>query len=183
MKVLYRLLVAINLVLFLFSIIVGITLGAIRRPAFEIYGLHFKLALGATVMTLFIHSLVMIYFIVTHKAVKEGLDLRDLTDNDYRKRMRQLKMETIPWTTLGMLIMIGAAIIGAAVDTDHLPRWTHSTTAILAIAVNIYLFWMTYEKLDVNTKLLHEANDEMLEHDDRQEQEQNGSEPDGNDED
>ncbi len=170
MKVLYRLLVAVNLVLFAFSIVVGIVLGAMEPSPLGLYGLHFKLSLGASVMTLFIHSIVMIYFIVTHKAVKEGLDLRDLTENDYRPRMRELKMETIPWTTLGMLIMIGATIVGGAVDTDHLPRWTHSTSAILAIGINVYLFWMTYEKLIVNTKLLHEANDEMLEYDDRQDQ-------------
>ncbi len=166
MKVLYRLLAVINVVLFLFSIGVGILLGVQDPSSISLYALHFKLSLGASVMTLFIHSMVMIYFIVTHKAVKEGLDLRNLTDNDYRRRMRQLKMETIPWTTLGMLIMIGATIMGAAVDTGNLPRWTHSTSVLFAIAVNVYLFLMTYEKLEENTALLHEANDLMLVHDD-----------------
>lgn len=169
MKVLHRFLAVVNVVLYLFAILLGIALG-LYPSARAVYSLHFKLSLGGAVMTLFIHSIVMIYFIVTHKAVKEGLDQRDQDGTEFRKRMRELKMETIPWTTMGMLIIIGATIVGAAVDTGHLPRWSHSTSALVAIAVNVYLFWLSYEKLDINTELMHEANEFLLEHDARQAQ-------------
>lgn len=168
MKVIYRFLVAVNVVLYLFAIIVGIVLGQQQGFVQSLYSLHFQLSLGAAVLTLFIHSLLMIYFIVTHKAVKEGLDDRGISGTEFRDRMRELKMETIPWTTMGMLMIIGATIVGAAVDTGHLPRWSHSSSVLFAIFVNLYLFWLSHEKLTINTDLMHEANQLLLEYDDRE---------------
>jgi len=170
MKILFRITALFNVVAYVLATGSGLGLAWVEHYAYELalYSLHFKLALLAAVATLFIHSIVMIYLIVTHKAVKEGLKNRNLAGEAYHQRMRSLKMDTIPWTTTGMLVMIGATIVGAAVDTEHLPRWMHSTTILAAMAFNVYLFYFTYEKLDENTDLLHQANDELLTHDDQQ---------------
>ncbi len=167
MKVLFRLLALINVLVYLLATGSGIALGLAETPGFQFsfYSLHFKLALLAAILTLFIHSIVMIYLIVTHKAVKEGLEERDLTGETFHKRMRALKMETLPWTTTGMLVMIGATILGAATDTHHLPQWTHTPTMVVAMGLNIYLFFFTYDKLNENTDLLQEANQTLLAHD------------------
>ncbi len=171
MKVVFRVLALVTVLVYLMATGSGILLRLTESVDYSlaVYSLHFRLALLAAVGTLFLHSIVMIYFIVTHKAVKEGFKNRDLAGEAYHRRMRALKMDTLPWTTTGMLIMIVATIMGAATDTGRLPAWTHTPAVLAAMGLNVYLFVFAYRKLRENIDLLHEANEDLLEHDEAEE--------------
>ncbi len=129
---------------------------------------HFKMGLLATVLGLFVHALMFIYFISSHKAIKEALKKRDLDGEEgYIQETRDLKMETMPWATLGMLLLIGTTLLGGAADVGDLPNWTHWASTPVTIGVNLYLYWFEWQKINENVDLIHRVDATLNEHDDR----------------
>lgn len=176
MRYLFLFLVGANIVSYLFSFLIGLLprlpLSTLQFTSFEHNYYHIIVGFLATVMTLMIHCVWMIYLILSHKAVKEQLDVMELEAVDFRNRMRAVKMETLPLATLGMIFFISAALAGGGVDTELWPSWIHWSLILGAVGFNLYLFHLEYQYLEKNIQITNEAVDFIIEHREEKEDEE-----------
>src|SRR5262245_62814321 len=80
----------------------------------DIYLLHFVLGLTTALTTLFVHCLVLTYFLGTGRWVKEVCIAYSLPDGNWPKMTRDIKRRNTPRVILAMLITIAAAAAGMA---------------------------------------------------------------------
>jgi hypothetical protein len=110
---------------------------------------HWLSGVAAAIAVLLANSIVVTYFIGTNRWCKEVVDAYSL-DRAYVAESTALKRRAFPWALLGMLSVIGVALLGGLADPRisiareiDWPTW-HFFAALLAIgliAVAFYVQW------------------------------------------
>jgi len=110
---------------------------------------HWLSGVAAAIAVLFANSIVVTYFIGTNRWCKEVVDAYSL-DLAYVGQSTALKRRAFPWALLGILLVIGVAVLGGLADprisVGHdidWPTW-HFLAALAtigAIAVAFYIQW------------------------------------------
>ena len=111
----------LSLGLFLASIILRLWIGDLYdtsdnelfEAAFRARGVHMLTGTATALAVVFLHSVVVTYFIGTSRWCKEvtetyGLDPKSLAHSTWLKR------KTFPWCVVGMLTVVGVGALGAA---------------------------------------------------------------------
>jgi hypothetical protein len=114
--------------------------------------LHVMLALFASLLVLFGHSMTMFYFIGTGVRMKE-LVAEHRIEEDLITPTRRFKQRVFPWATLAMALTMVAFILGGGVDTGNLPSWIHLILALLAIGVNFVALQHEISGIHANVRL------------------------------
>ena len=100
---------------------------------------HVGYAIPTVLIALFSQSMVIFFFIGTGKLVKgEIADFRDEERLRVLAALRRLKARTSPPATFALASAIGVFVLGGAVHTAALPRWTHLAAAVAALLIH---FW------------------------------------------
>jgi hypothetical protein len=113
----------LSLGLFLAAGVLGLAIGDLYQqadqPAFkaavETRGVHMLTGVAAALAVVFVHSIVITYFVGTSRWCKEVTETY-LLDSSALVRSNQLKRRTFPWSVLGMLTVVGVVALGAASD-------------------------------------------------------------------
>jgi hypothetical protein len=156
------LLVAVNL-------IVGLTLGDIRRPDPDVQHwatVHRLGGVAAALAVVLVNCIVVTYFIGTSRWAKEVVEAYQL-DPEFARRSTALKRRTFPWATLAMLAIVGVISLGGAADPStnrpDTALWTtpHLIGAIAGMAFVAWVFVVEWNNIDRNHAVIDEIMAEV----------------------
>jgi hypothetical protein len=153
---LFSILAPLNAALLLAALISGVISwwqGGSERDA-EVYLLHFVLGLTTALTTLFVHCLVLTYFLGTGRWVKEVCLVYGLPDQHLPRQTRDIKRRNTPRVILAMLVTIAAAASGTAAQQRAWPGWVHLALVLATLAVNLHVFFVEYGNMRLNGQIL-----------------------------
>jgi hypothetical protein len=141
---------------------VGIGLvGLLTTAYFGLQGLdvsrHILYGIFSTLVTLLAHSMMMFYLIGKGKAVKDAMAEGHLTGDHYQ-RIAAIRKPVFSMGTFAMGATIGAALLGASVDTGMLPPVVHGMLAYGAIACNLAAIKVEIDALRQSSRVVDEVN-------------------------
>lgn len=125
----------LTLGLFIAAAVLGLAIGDLYdqadqsafQTAFKTRGIHMLAGTAAALAVVFVHSIVITYFVGTSRWCKEVTETY-LLDPAALVHSNQLKRRTFPWCVLGMLTVVGVIALGAASD----PGTGRANTASMA---------------------------------------------------
>jgi hypothetical protein len=153
---LFRIIAIINSVLLIASFASGVFswLYEASQQNTDVYLVHFVLGLTTALTTLFVHCLVLTYFLGTGRWVKEVCTAYGLPDGNWPKMTRDIKRRNTPRVILAMLVTIVAAAAGMAAQQQAWPGWIHLTLAGTTMLLNLYVFWVELDNMQLNGRIL-----------------------------
>ena len=153
MKRIFAGLAIFNILLFLIVIALGFGV-LLDRPRY--FTIHFLCGLFTTLYSTFVQSLVFIYFLGTGKWIKDAVAGRP-GEAPIVARAKKLKAMSFGVATYSALLIVAAAILGAAADVGFVPGWVHGLTSVSAIALNVYSYFPESKAIGMNLQLLDDA--------------------------
>lgn len=150
-------LTAFNLLALLTTFVVGWVSFALKsreNPDDSTYLLHVFFGLLSSTTTLGVHCLIFIYFLGTGRWVKEVALAYKIPDDPLPKLTRTLKRRTFPPALFAMLIVVATSAAGAGADTRVWPWQVHATLAVLALAINVWAFFVEYRAVAINAGVI-----------------------------
>ena len=118
---------------------------------------HVTLAVFATMITLFSHSMAMFYLIGKGKAVREAVAEGGLSGTF----VAEISSVRRPVFSIGMLavaLTIVAAVIGGGVDTGVLPSGFHALLGYSAVVANVAALRAEVVALSTIARVVDEVN-------------------------
>jgi hypothetical protein len=134
----------------------GILSSAELADANRVFFRHFSAGVITGVLTLLVHSIVMVYFIGTGRWIREAVERYDLSGS-WNTQARKLKARTFPFALLSMLLMILAATLGAAADVGKVPSWWHLGAVSVAFLFNLGTYYREYRAVIQNVAILNDV--------------------------
>jgi hypothetical protein len=122
---------------------------------------HVILALTATTLALFAHTMTMFYFIGTGKKIKEFVSTWDeRTQQEIRQKIIQMKRKIFPGMTLVCLLLMAAFILGGAYDARVISKPVHFWVSTAALVYHVHVVLRETFYLFKNVDLISEVNHE-----------------------
>ena len=119
---------------------------------------HIGWALGTAIYLMVLHGVVITYFMGTGFAVKEAVEEHGVSE-EFLARARAFKMRVFPVTTLAIFLVVLSIILGTAAFTSRTGEaGIHRTLAYLALFLNLGVFYLQFQAIWENGKLLEEIN-------------------------
>lgn len=153
MKRIFLGLAAFNILLF--AILTGLGFGILADRG-QYFTLHFLFGLFTTLYSTFVQSLIFVYFLGTGKWIKDAVAGRP-GEAEIVARTKKLKAMSFGYATYSALMIVAAAILGAAADTGFVPGWVHGAASALAIGLNIVSYFPESKAIGLNLQLLDDA--------------------------
>jgi hypothetical protein len=158
-------LAALSIGLFLASLILGLAIGNLydnpTDATLRTRGIHMLTGTAAALAVVFVHSIVVTYFIGTSRWCKEVTETYRLDPTPLR-RSAQLKRRTFPWCVLGMLTVVGVGALGAASDpgtgrpgTADMADW-HLMAAFAGLAFIAWTYFQAWLNIAENQLVIQE---------------------------
>jgi disulfide bond formation protein DsbB len=154
MPVIFIGLVFWNVVLFAITIWLGVT----HRSA---HWQHQAMGVLTGIYTCLTHSIVLMHFMGSGKAIKEAVETHGLPNDPqtgYVRRTRRFKGRTSGLATLSCILIIAVVWLGGAKDVGMLKGMTHAWFAYFVVAFNLYSFWVEYSVIKENTEMIREID-------------------------
>jgi hypothetical protein len=143
-----------NIVLFGVTIWLGVT----HHTA---HWLHEAMGVLTGIYTCLTHSIVLMHFMGSGKAIKEAVETHSLPNDPstgYVRRTRKFKGRTSGLATLGCLLTIAVVWLGGAKDVGMLKGMAHAWVAYAVVAFNLYAFRVEYLVIRENTDMIREID-------------------------
>jgi hypothetical protein len=123
--------------------------------------MHLLVALGASLLILMMHAIVLTYFMGTGRWIEETATAYKLGD-EYRRKNIRLKYRVIPAMVACMALVIITGAAGAMSDpiargTASVASTIHFTLATLLVLGNLYTSWAEYQAIVRNGALVNAA--------------------------
>jgi len=129
----------------------------VHNPSDQTFWYHFLFSLSAAILTLLVHCLIFTYFLGTGRWVKEVKIAYKLPDEPLPKLTRDLKRRVFPPALFAMLAAAFTGAAGAAAQVEF-SRWElHAALATLTLLVNFWAFWIEYDCLRINVRVLRDV--------------------------
>src|SRR5262245_45223124 len=90
---------------------------------------HILMALIATALSVFSHSMTMMYFTATGRMIREAVEQGNL-DTRYVAETKQYRGKIFRYATLAMVVVMTHTILGGGAHTKVFPLWVHHILAI-----------------------------------------------------
>jgi len=107
---------------------------------------------------MFTQTLIMFYFIITGKKIKEYIQ-DNKCDIDLYRGVIKMKMQLFPHITVNMIIVAVQFILGGAVHSGSFPGWAHGLIFDIALLHFMWVIVIQHNCFKQNTELvitLHE---------------------------
>jgi hypothetical protein len=158
-------LAALSIGLFLASLILGLSIGNLydnpTDATLRTRGIHMLTGTAAALAVVFVHSIVITYFIGTSRWCKEVTETYRLDPAPLR-RSTQLKRRTFPWCVLGMLTVVAVGALGAAADpgtgrpgTADMANW-HLMAAFAGLAFITWTYFQAWQNIAENQLVIQD---------------------------
>lgn len=123
---------------------------------------HFALGLFATLFTCLIYSVVIVYFVITGKLIKQAV-LKGGLGEDHTHLSQHRKGLVTALTAVGVLTSLAAALCGAWATpaTESAPQRAtlHMLAEIAALCCNLVAFGLIYVRIHTNARHVDEVFD------------------------
>jgi 4-hydroxybenzoate polyprenyltransferase len=142
-----------------FGVIASAALGYAAPPASDVddLQLHVLLALASVLLLLFAHCWILIYLIVTGRAVREVVKEHGL-DPALPAASSRLQADAVPWLLLAMGLGLGTFLLGSGAAANALPAWIHHALGYAALAAQLYALWVERRVLADHERLVAEVD-------------------------
>jgi hypothetical protein len=158
-------LAALSIGLFLASLILGLSIGDLydnpTDATLRTRGIHMLTGTAAALAVVFVHSIVVTYFVGTSRWCKEVTETYRLDPAPLR-RSTQLKRRTFPWCVLGMLTVVAVGALGAAADpgtgrpgTADMANW-HLVAAFAGLAFITWTYFQAWQNIAENQLVIQD---------------------------
>jgi hypothetical protein len=116
---------------------------------------HIIMALIVTGLSVFSHSMTMMYFAALGRMIRQAVEKADLNPEAVRqtKKYRGIIFRV---ATLAMLLVMSQTILGGGAHTRMFPAWVHEAQAILTLMVSAIAVYLEIRYLILNHLLGHE---------------------------
>lgn len=127
------------------------------NDAHELIGSHFVWGMGTGLFISLIHSIVLVYFLGTGKAIKEQTDLQNWDQALYYLPSKKHMGRAVIPCVLGILGLIIAAFSGGFTLIQALPPWAHLSIAALGTVGQIPIWIWQYLIIASNGRLMDQV--------------------------
>jgi len=142
------------------------SVGKVYGPLKQRKVLHFLLGLLAALVTVLVNSITVTYFIGTSRWCREVCDIYSLGDK-FPERSDALKKAAFPWAALGIGVILGIIMLGAAcdpsADVESSADWVtpHFLAAIGGVCVIGFSFLVQVGKIGGNYEVIQDILTEV----------------------
>ena len=117
---------------------------------------HIILALAATGLSVFSHSLTMMYMAAVGRMIRQAVEQGNL-NQQYVLDSKSYRNKVFRIATVAMLAVMLQTILGGGAHTRVFPIWVHGMLAILTVIVNFFAVYLETYYLILNHMLGHQA--------------------------
>ena len=114
---------------------------------------HIQFSLISSILYMFTETLIMFYFIITGKKIKEYIKENEC-DIELYQGIIKMKMKLFPHITINMMIVGAQFILGGAVHSGSFPGWTHGIMFDIAFIHFIWVIIIQHNCFKENTELV-----------------------------
>ena len=100
--------------------------------------LHFRFALASSVFALFVHAVVLTYFMGTGRWIQETIEAYRF-DSAAREQNVKLKYQVLPGMMLCLLLVLATGAFGAIADPSSNTQMEYGATIHFTIAVTFFI--------------------------------------------
>lgn len=118
---------------------------------------HILMALLATGLTVFSHSMIMMYLTATGRMIREAVEQGGL-DAKYVAETKGYRNRIYRFATLAMLIVMAHTILGGGAHTKVFPVYIHHMSAIFTLLFSAYTTALEVQLLIRNHLLGHHVS-------------------------
>lgn len=165
-------LASLSLGLFVATVVLGLSIGDLYHHPTEATlrwrGVHMLAGVAAALAVVFVHSIVITYFVGTSRWCKEVTETYRL-DPVLAVESARLKRRTFPWSVLGMLTVVVVGALGAASDpgtgrpdTASMAS-THLAAALAGLAVVGWTYFRVWLHIVANQAVIQRVVDSVRE--------------------
>jgi hypothetical protein len=127
--------------------------------------MHLLIALGASLLVLMLHAIVLTYFMGTGRWLEDTQAAYKL-DERFRKQNIRLKYRAIPGMIVCMLLIILTGAFGASADPlptaqSSMTSTIHFTLAMTTVFLNLFVSVLEYQAIAGNGRLVAEVVGEV----------------------
>jgi len=124
-----------------------------RAAIGALIGPHFVWGMASGVAVAFVHSVVLVYFLGTGKAIKEQMELRHW-DGVLHGRSKRLMAQSILPASAGIVLIVLGAFSGGFAMIQFLPPEVHLAIAALALAGQAVAYVVEFALIVENGRLM-----------------------------
>ena len=125
--------------------------------------LHIVMALAATGLSVFSHSLCMMYAAAVGRMIREAVEKKEL-DTKYVTQTKSYRKRIFKVATFAMLTVMAQTILGGGVHTRIFPLWFHFGLGVVAILTGAWATFLEIRYLIANHLLGHHVAREFETH-------------------
>jgi hypothetical protein len=115
---------------------------------------HLFIGLFASLLTTFIHCMVIFYFIGTAKVIREAAAEMGAKDRDYARETRRLAAKVHPLATLAIGVTLVGTLLGGAVRGGLVSPTVHLVGVVVLLAANLWVFRAEHRAARINSGLI-----------------------------
>jgi hypothetical protein len=121
---------------------------------------HMQFALISSILYMFTETLIMFYFIITGKKIKEYIK-ENQCDLELYSGVIKMKMKLFPHVTINMVIVGAQFILGGAVHSGAIPGWAHGLMFDVALLHFLWVISIQHNCFKENTELVITLHDQV----------------------
>ncbi len=140
-----------------YVIVIGATMAVgfwVRDP--RSFAVHFAMGMVATILTCLIYCVLLTYFVITGKLIKQAVQSAGL-EKDLIRQSQKPKARIVLLTALAVGVTLVAALLGAwanvSDDQQSLRPFIHMSAEFLALCINLAAFSVCYQEVGRNRRL------------------------------
>lgn len=118
---------------------------------------HPLFALLTIIIYLFTETLVIFYFVGIGVSIRDYV-LANRLKKDYHTRSTAIKRRVYPPLLLNMLLVMVLFISGGAVDTNHIPAWSHGLLFVLSLGQFVDTIRIQHQSFRESTAIVLEMS-------------------------
>ena len=124
---------------------------------------HIVMALASTGLSVFSHSLCIMYAAAVGRMIREAVEKKEL-DKKYVTQTKAYRKRISKVATLAMLAVMAQTILGGGVHTRMLPLWFHFGLGVVALLIGAWATFLEIRYLIANHLLGHHVAREFETH-------------------
>lgn len=121
---------------------------------------HIMIALGATALSVFAHSLTMMYTFAVGRMIREAVEKGGLSTK-YVDDTKQYRKKVVRVAMIGMVFVMANTILGGGAHTKTFPLVVHHALSVFTILINAYAVYLETKYLIANHLLGHRVASEF----------------------
>lgn len=121
--------------------------------------LHLKVGLLSAIGAVGLHTLVILFMIVTGRVLREAMRVRELPP-EFLAELNEFfaRKAAYPAAVFAAVAIVFAGVAGYAVPSLGLPLWVHPLVGILAVLYNLWAVLVEFAALRANRSLIDRAS-------------------------